>query len=87
MNNTFSNNAAIIHASHGGAISIECDFIDPQSVVQRGSIAPRLKSSEFKKYTYDLATFIKNRETATALAFLKKKGCKDKEADCNDEVR
>ena len=85
MNNTFTDNAAIIHASHGGAISVECDFIDPQSVVQRGSMAPRLKSSEFKKYTYDLATFYSNKQDATALAFLKKKGCK--ETDCTDQVR
>ena len=28
-NNRFVDNAAIIHASHGGAISIECDYVEP----------------------------------------------------------
>ena len=26
--NTFENNAAVVHSSNGGAISLECEFVD-----------------------------------------------------------
>lgn len=44
--NDFKNNAAIIHASHGGAISIECDFVSEQVEVSRGATSPRIETSE-----------------------------------------
>ena len=45
------------HASHGGAISVECDYIDPQENVIRSSTKPKLKTSEFYKWDYNWGTF------------------------------
>lgn len=63
--NTFEDNSAIIHASHGGAISIECDFINAQTEVRRGSVAPRVKTSEFYMFYINQGLFTNSR-TATA---------------------
>ena len=55
--NEFVNNAAIIHASHGGAVSIECDFVSPQVDVSRSALKPKRLSSEFNLRNVSISTF------------------------------
>ena len=45
-NNNFTENTSIIHSSHGGAVSIECDFLNEQVEVSRGATYPRRLTSE-----------------------------------------
>ena len=44
--NNFTANAAVIHASHGGAVAIECDFMAPEVEVSRAALSPKRLTSE-----------------------------------------
>ena len=44
--NNFTANAAVIHASHGGAVAVECDFMAPEVEVSRAALSPKRLTSE-----------------------------------------
>ena len=56
--NTFKDNSPVAHATNGGAISIECDFINTQVEVTRGKTSPRELTSDFSVFDVQSSTFI-----------------------------
>ena len=56
--NTFKDNSPVANATNGGAISIECDFINTQVEVTRGKTSPRELTSDFSVFDVQSSTFI-----------------------------
>lgn len=72
--NNFTANAAVIHASHGGAVAIECDFMAPEVEVSRAALSPKRLTSEIPYSKVSVVRFFDSMRDATNRLFPYKDG-------------
>lgn len=51
--NTFTENVAVIHASHGGAVSLECEFVSTTASAHTGASNQIFSDWQESKLIYD----------------------------------